>query len=76
VNKHDGTTWDVTAPEHLAASVANLLAASVCELSGCSSAAMGRVELTLRDILSRVHPLDLQVLYTQVNQAFLEFDDE
>ena len=53
-------------------SVSNLLAASLCELSGCSSTAMDRVELTLRDILSRVDPLDVNVLYHQVHQAFSE----
>lgn len=72
MNKHDGTTWDVTSPDYQAASVANLLAAGLCEMSGCSSAAMVQVELVLRDILERVHPLELNVLYSKVNQTFSE----
>jgi hypothetical protein len=76
MNKHDGTTGDVTSPEYQADSVANLLAASLCEMSGCSSATMAEVELTLREVLADVHPMTLQVLYHQINQAFTEDNDE
>jgi len=74
VNKHDGT--EIGTYEWQVDTTANLLAASVCELSGCSSAAMDRVEITLRDILSYVDPLAINVLYHQINQAFTECDDE
>jgi len=71
-NPHQGRDF----AEYQVDSTANLLAASVSELSGCSSDAMEAIELTPRDILRRVPVLDVQVLHSQINHAFTEGSDD
>jgi hypothetical protein len=74
MNKHDGT--EIGTDEWKASTTASLLASSVCELSGCSLAAMNKVEVTLNDIFSHIDPLFLDVIYHYVNQAFTESNNE
>ena len=57
-------------------SAANLLAASVSELSLCSTAAVKVIELALEDALSAASPDQVKAVYDAVNAAFTEGDTD
>jgi len=53
-------------------SAANLLAASVSELSGCSSDAVHAIELALEEALASATIDQVKAVYDAVNAAFME----
>ena len=53
-------------------SVANLLAASVSELAGCSSEAAHEVEMAILRALKDASPYQIKAVYNAVHTAFSE----